>query len=238
MSNFKSAAQRFAEQNESQIVACAKRYVTAGQNILPTRILRDMGANTDGRMTEAVRTVLQKQGFASHMAPKKGRSQPPLVVVPVVPTADPVRSPVMQSQPDTAIASAIQSLETALLASVPSAVGVQVASLTRNHNGHWVAAVEYDLGVPVSLCLPSLAAIQSKWEDFAGKIGMRLGMVVVGYPPQSIDNTGRITCVVPEAFDKLAEEFDLPENQARVASAARAVWGFPLDIRAVIGCPK
>ena len=85
-----------------------------------------------------------------------------------------------------------------------------------------------------SLDRPDFEKIQIRWDEFVGKIGMRLGTVVAGYPPKSFSPTGEMVCEVPLAFDKMAEQFTLPENLSKIESASRSIWGKPLSLRVVV----
>ena len=81
---------------------------------------------------------------------------------------------------------------------------------------------------------PGLERIRNRWDEFIGKLGMRLGTTIAGYPPKSISPSGEYLCEVPLAFDKMVEQFTTPENRERIESASRAIWGTPIDLRVVV----
>ena len=76
--------------------------------------------------------------------------------------------------------------------------------------------------------------IRNRWEDFVGKIGMRLGTVVAGYPPKSFSPSGEMVCEVPLAFDKMAEQFTLPENISKIEDASKSIWAKPMGLQVVV----
>ncbi len=82
--------------------------------------------------------------------------------------------------------------------------------------------------------LPNLENIRNRWEDFVGKIGMRLGTVVAGYPPKAFSSSGEMICEVPLAFDKMAEQFALPENVGKIEEASKSIWSQPLGLQVVV----
>jgi DNA polymerase-3 subunit gamma/tau len=82
--------------------------------------------------------------------------------------------------------------------------------------------------------LPDLEMIRNRWEDFVGKIGMRLGTVVAGYPPKSFSPSGEMVCEVPLAFDKMAEQFTLPENVSKIEDASKSIWAKPMGLQVVV----
>jgi hypothetical protein len=81
---------------------------------------------------------------------------------------------------------------------------------------------------------PDLETIHNRWEEFVGKIGMRLGTVVAGYPPKGFGSSGEMICEVPMAFDKMAEQFTLPENLSKIAKASKSIWAQPMGLQVVV----
>lgn len=117
--------------------------------------------------------------------------------------------------------------------SVPTANGYQASREPRRDpglpaNGHHARSPAKAAAVADH---PALEKIQHRWEDFIGKLGMRLGTTIAGYPPRKVINSGEFLCEVPLAFDKMVDQFGTPENRDRIAEASRAIWGEPIRLR-------
>lgn len=153
----------------------------------------------------------------STSAPLRARPEPPPSTRPA---AEPEREPVRNG-----VETPLQQTPYSV-ASIPAEPLAPVAS--RPAKGHSAArsngAADH----------PGLERIRNRWDEFIGKLGMRLGTTIAGYPPKTVNGSGEFLCEVPLAFDKMVDQFTLPENRERIESASRAIWGTPIGLRVVV----
>lgn len=79
--------------------------------------------------------------------------------------------------------------------------------------------------------LPSLERIQGRWSEFVGKLGMRYGTVIAGYPPAGFAADGSLLCRVPTTFDTLVATLQPEADEEKIGKAAREVFGKSIKLK-------
>lgn len=80
----------------------------------------------------------------------------------------------------------------------------------------------------------SLEDVRLRWKDFIAKLGPRLGITISNYPPRSFAAGGALVCEVSPAYKEKLDSFLLPENARKIAEAANAIWGVPINLNVVV----
>ncbi|MFM7131985.1 MAG: hypothetical protein ACKO0V_21770, partial [bacterium] len=79
--------------------------------------------------------------------------------------------------------------------------------------------------------LPSLERIVGRWSEFVGKLGMRYGPMLAGYPPIALLPDGAMLCRVPMTFDKMVASLQPEADEEKIGKAAKEVFGRAMKLK-------